>query len=370
MRLFEFEAKELLARFGVGVPRGRVVTDGELPTDIPWPAVVKPQVLGAGADALARAVSTPAEARTAVADLLGAAVAGETVRSVLVEERLEGPVALRVTVYVDRNAAAPAFALAMALPPGLEAGDGEPLARVPVTPLTGLQPHHLRAAVGPLPVDGAVRTRLVPVLENLYRLFTSTGCELLEIPRLALIDDGRLIATEARVTLDRRVKRDWVRDPESRALRTPYEAAAHAAGAVGVEMGGDIAVVSAGAGLLMAICDTVAARGGSLAGILDLGAFNLPVEVVGRLFGLVHMLRPRAVVFNFATRVLGCDHVAKGIVLAMRGRAARAFVRMKGFQSGEGTAILREAGIAATRSVFEACEGAVEWGRAHERGSA
>ena len=190
---------------------------------------------------------------------------------------------------------------------------------------------------------------------------TDVGATLVEVNPLVLTTDGRLVAADAKVTIDDRVADRVPEYQGERSGLTSFEREAASRSAVGVDVGGDIAIITTGAGILMATADSVAARGGRLGPLLDLGGFPRTREQEAELFGLVLMAEPRVVFFNFFTQVMRCDQFAEAAVAAFGGRTGgpRVVARLKGYTAVEGRAILAAAGMHASESYDEACDLAV-----------
>lgn len=362
MWLLEFEGKTLLARHGVPIPPGQVVDSPDLPRGIPLPAVLKAQV-PAGKRGKAGAIRFADDwqsASRAVRDLLAAQVAGFAVKKVLVEQRLVIERELYVAFYLDRVAQSMTL---LATPVGgmdVEEVEEARFIRVPIHPFVGVRAHHVRAVQRWLGVPDTAARDLDAVLRGMWAVCQEHGAILVEINPLALTADGRIVAADAKVVLDSRAAGIVSARGEDRSRLTTYEREASQRQAVGVEIGGDIAVVASGAGCLMATADSISARGGSLAGLLDLGGFPRDEEAEAELFALTRMLNPRVVVFNFYTQVMRCDQYAAAILRAFPpGSGVTVVARLKGHMAAEGTELLARAGYVATESYAEACDLAV-----------
>jgi succinyl-CoA synthetase beta subunit len=365
MRIHEYQAKRLLAGFGVPAPRGEAVTTAAearaVAEELGGRAVVKAQILAGGrgkAGGVIR-VSSPAEAASAAERLLGRPLvtrqtgpAGRVVRRVLVEEALSVARELYAGVTIDRAAGRAVLLLA---PRGgvdielLAAATPELLSRVPVDPDAGLRPGPAAAAVGMLGLAEPAVMQAAAIAMALVRAFESTDASLIELNPLALTSAGALIAADAKVELD---DNGLVRHPDLRALRDPDELSAEeteaaAAGLSFVRLDGDIGCLVNGAGLAMATMDLVALAGGRPANFLDVGG-GVSEDGIARAFALLTGdLRVRAVLVNIFGGIVRCDLVARALVRAAHERGVRlpVVLRLEGTNVEEGRRIVAESGL-------------------------
>jgi succinyl-CoA synthetase beta subunit len=363
MRLYEFEGKALLSRHGVPTPHGVITNDPGVPNGAPVPAAVKAQVLSGkrGKRGAIRLVNDRAALEIATAALLDMVLDDEPVERVLVEERLSIARELYLSLYVDRISKS---AMLMATPHGgidVEDVAASAFVRLPVHPFTGLRPYHVRAVRRVLGLPSSADRDLDVVIGGMWAAFSEVGATLVEINPLVLTVDGRLVAADAKVTIDDRVADGAPQYRGERSGLTAYEREAASRRAVGIDVGGEIAIITTGAGILMATADSVSARGGRLGPLLDLGGFPRSRDQEAALFGLVLMAEPRVVLFNFFTQVMRCDQFAEAAVAAFGGRRGgpRIVARLKGFKAAEGREILAASGMCASESYETACDLAV-----------
>jgi succinyl-CoA synthetase beta subunit len=365
MRIHEYQAKRLLAGFGVPAPRGEAVTTAAearaVAEELGGRAVVKAQVLAGGRGKAGGVilVSSPAEAAAAAERLLGRPLvtgqtgpAGRLVKRVLVEEALSVARELYAGVTVDRAAGRAVLLLA---PHGgidielLAAATPELLSRVPVDPDAGLRPGPAAAAVRMLGLAEPAVMQAAAIATALVRAFESTDASLVELNPLALTSAGALIAADAKVELD---DNGLVRHPDLRALRDPDELSAEeteaaAAGLSFVRLDGDIGCLVNGAGLAMATMDLVALAGGRPANFLDVGG-GVSEDGIVRAFALLTGdPRVRAVLVNVFGGIVRCDLVARALVRAARERGVRlpVVLRLEGTNVEEGRRIVAESGL-------------------------
>jgi len=361
VRLFEHEAKALLAGHGVLVPAGVVLYTPELPDDAPVPAAVKAQVLG-GKRGKAGGVKLSAsrlEIEAAIHALLGSTLLGLRVDAVLVEQQLDIERELYLGLYLDRMMSLPTL---LATPRGgvdVDEADDDCLLRLPVHVFSGLRPYHRHAVRRALGVPLSLASELDRVLNAMWAIFLDMDATLLELNPLALTRDGHLIAADARLVIDDRAAASHPEYPGDRGGLTVYERGASARQAIGVQMDGDTAIITSGAGVMMATADSLRARGGRPGALLDLGGFSRSVAEQADVMRLVLDCSPRVVFVNFFTQVLRCDELAEAIVAAFAASGTRVVARLTGHMSERGRDILAAAGMQVTDSYGTACDLAV-----------
>src|SRR6266704_3129973 len=228
MDLFEHQAKELFARYGVAVPRGRVAWSPEeaeeVAAELGTTVVVKAQVQvgGRGKAGGIQLARDPAEARRQAERIIGMDIKGHVVRRVLVEEASEITAEYYVSILHDR--AGKGF-LAMASPQGgveieeVAAATPEAIVRVAINPLVGLRPYHVNQLVFGAGFDGRARKGAAEILARLYDVLLGADCTLVEVNPLVLTADGQVKALDAKVSLD---DSSLFRHPDLEALRDTF----------------------------------------------------------------------------------------------------------------------------------------------------
>src|SRR6266545_4637018 len=266
MDLFEHQAKELFARHGVAVPRGRVA----------W----SPEEAAAVAAELGGTVAVKAQVQ----------IGGHTVRRVLVEEASDIAAEYYVAILHDR--ASKGF-LAMASAEGgvdieeVAATKPEAIVKVPVNPLVGLRSYHVNQLVYGAGFDERARKGAAELLAKLYDVLVAADCMLVEVNPLVLTGGGQVVALDGKVSLDDSA---LPRHPDLEALRDtfavdPQEQAAKEQGLNYIKLDGYVGIIGNGAGLVMSTLDVVAQAGGKAANFLDRLGDKVQVTLVVRLDG-------------------------------------------------------------------------------------
>lgn len=352
MKLREFQAKEIFRRFGLVIPEGTVVESaegaGQAAAAIGGSVVIKPQlgVKGRGKVGGILFADSPVEAVEAARRLLGAEIKGEVVERLLVEARVDIAEELYAAVAIDHTAKLPVLVASRC--GGVDIEDvarnrPEDVLKRPVSMLDGPSANDLAAVAEVLGQDGA------EALASLYRVFAGHDAEIVEVNPLVRTTGGELMAVDAVLNIDE----DAVyRHPELDGYRTampaedPIVEQARARSWTYIPLDGDIAILSSGAGLTMAILDLMNRAGGAAANFLDTA--QIDADGIFDAFVLLSKARPaKALLVNIFAGLNRCDHLAEGITRALREAppGIPVVVRMIGNRDQEGFRILRAAGV-------------------------
>ncbi|HEY4711013.1 MAG TPA: ADP-forming succinate--CoA ligase subunit beta [Candidatus Acidoferrales bacterium] len=366
MKIHEYQAKAILAKFGVPVPRGEVVMKKDearaaaerLGTPI---VVVKAQIHagGRGKAGGVKVAKSTEEAASFAERMLGMKLVtaqtgpeGRIVRRVLIEEGLDIKRELYLSVLVDRAAGAPVFMASAAGGMEIEqvAKDNpDAILRETVRPGAGFQAYQARKIAFGLGLSAELAHAAVPFLQSLYHAFIETDSSLLEINPCVVTGDGRLVALDAKMNFDDNA---LYRHPEFKELRdldeeTPLEVEASKYKLNYIKLDGTIACMVNGAGLAMATMDIIQLSGGSPANFLDVGGDASEERVKNAFRILLSDPNVRAVFINVFGGILRCDMLASGIVSAAKDLRFRVpvVVRMEGTNVRQGQEILRNSGL-------------------------
>jgi succinyl-CoA synthetase beta subunit len=374
--LFEYQGKELFARWGIPVPDGRVVTTPEgareAAAELGGRVALKAQVAagGRGKAGGVKVVATPDDAEQAAKLILGMDIGGNQVGQLLVEVASQIDAEYYAAVTLDRRAGTALFMVSSRGGIDVEsAGEGS-MAAVHVDPLLGLPDFQVRSLVFGAGLDPRARLDAARLLARLYRMFVEADASLVEINPLALTPAG-LVALDAKVSLDDSA---LFRHPDFASFKggtrrpDPQEALADEAGLNFVKLDGDIGIIGNGAGLVMSTLDVVAQAGGAPANFLDVGggagaetlAKALEVVVAGPSVG--------SVLVNIFGGITRGDLVAQGLLEALGRTTVKVpiVVRLEGTNAPEGREILARAhhpNVRVAEGMLEAAREAVEAAR-------
>ena len=366
MKIHEYQAKGILAKFGVPVPRGEVVFKKDearavaqrLGTSV---VVVKAQIHagGRGKAGGVKLAKSPDEAAALAGQILGMKLVtpqtgeeGRIVRRLLIEEGLDIKRELYLGILVDRALGAPIFMASAA--GGMEIEEvakdhPEAILREKIDPTTGFQPYQARKLAFGLGLTPEQVGAAVSFFQALYRAFIETDASMIEINPCVVTGDGKLVALDAKVTFDDNA---LYRHPEFKELRdleeeTPLEVEASKFKLNYIKLDGDIACMVNGAGLAMATMDIIKLSGGSPANFLDVGGGASEEQVKNAFRILLSDPNVRAVFVNIFGGILRCDILASGVVGAAKELKFKVpvVVRMEGTNVQQGKEILRNSGF-------------------------
>ncbi len=367
MIVHEFQGKAMLAGRGIPIPRGQVADSPEaaiqVARSLAGPAAIKAQVHcgGRGKAGGILLADTPDEAGQHAARILQMQIKGLHVHRVLVEEALEIHREFYLGMTLDRSAGHHVIMLSGLGGVDIEevaASHPEAVLKVHVHPQMGLLDHHVRRLVHYTDLGPQQKAALGQVVRDLWRVYSDYDCSLAEINPLALLEDGRMVAADAKVNLDDNA---LYRHPEVEALREvseedPLESRAQERGLSYVRLDGDIGILGNGAGLVMCTLDTVRSEGGRAANFLDLGG-GASARVVKEALQLVLAdSRVRGILCNIFGGITRCDEVARGIVEGLHDLDAQVpiVIRLAGTNQEEGLRILAEHGLQTAATMAEA----------------
>jgi len=381
LKLHEHQAKGLLTRYGVPVPRGRVAYSVDeasaVAAELGLPVVVKAQIHagGRGKAGGVKLAHTFADVDAHARSLLGARLVthqtgpeGRIVRRLLIEEGLDlaGAREMYMAVLVDRAQGRPV--LMASARGGVEieevaVSDPGAILRESVDPLAGLRPYQARRVALKLGLNGSLLAPAADFLLRAFSAFVALDAGLLEVNPWLLTAGGRFFALDAKVELDDNAlarHQDLVelRDV-SEESPLEVEAAKHDLNYIKL-LGGNIGCMVNGAGLAMATMDIIKLAGGSPANFLDVGGGANADQIRHAFRILMADADVRAVLVNIFGGILRCDVLAEGVVAAARELNVQVpiVVRMKGTNEAQGQAILR-----ASRLAFETADDMAEAAR-------
>ena len=383
MKVHEYQAKEVLARYGVPVPNGRVASTPDeasaIAADLGTPVAVKAQIHagGRGKGGGIKLADTPDQAREAAGQIIGMQLVthqtgpdGRLVSRVLVEEQLKVDRELYLGIVIDNSIG---FPLVMASAAGgvdieeVAAKTPELIHRLPVDPSIGFQQYQGRGLALALGLGGDLMRPAVQTMSGLYRAFVENDCSLAEINPLVVTDDARLLAADAKLNFD---DSGLYRHKDIAALRDtaeedPLEVRAQEMGINNyVKLTGNIGCVVNGAGLAMSTMDAIKLAGGDPANFLDIATVNDVKRVVNSFRILTEDPDVRAILINIFGGMARVDVIAQGVVDAHKEMDVNVpvVVRLAGTNLEEGDRILRESGVPVIRAsgLGEAAQKAVE----------
>lgn len=376
MKLFEFEAKDILRKYGLQTPSGSIARD---PVEVEIvakrlgkPVALKAQVLvsGRGKSGGIQFADDAGEAKKSAIYLIGRHIKGNVVRSLLVEEKLSIVDQYYASITIDRQARR--YVVLASTNGGVDVEETaltspNRISRYWVDPATGFNEETARAIVAQFSFNGDRDiTEFASVIATLYRVAMDYDAELVEINPLAKTSSGEFIAADARIVLDDNAlfRHPEFEDKGSAGMDdNPREAEAKRQKLAYVDLSGDIGIIGNGAGLVMATMDMVHLLGGRAANFLDIGGGAQP-EVVRKGLMLV-MSKPgvKAVLINILGGITRCDLAARGIIGGLSEVAddKPVAVRLMGTNDEVGREMLRLAGIPVYPDMETATKKVIGW---------
>ncbi len=370
VKLFEYQAKEILASLGANIPKGVVISLGEniveklKSLDAPPPYAVKAQVLVAGRGKAGgiKIVNSFEEAVEATKTLLGSTIKGIRVTKVLVEQAIKHEKEYFISITIDRAARKPVI-----LASTMGGVDIEEIAREKpeaiikyhVDPVYGLRGYEARSIGKKLGFSGRLLLEFTKTLQAMYKAFKIYDADLVESNPFTVIGD-KIILLDARMIIDDNA---LYRHPEITRIGveetgefTEWEVKARKEGLAFVELDGDVGVIGNGAGLTMATMDLVYHFGGRPANFLDIGGGASAELVKKAVLFLLEYPKAKKIFINVFGGITRCDEVAKGIVAALNEAKEKKpiVVRLVGTNEEEGRKILEQNGIHAFADPVEA----------------
>ncbi|HKZ81634.1 MAG TPA: ADP-forming succinate--CoA ligase subunit beta [Pyrinomonadaceae bacterium] len=366
MKIHEYQGKELLAKFGVAVPRGLVVRSPEeayhaakeLGKDV---VVVKAQIHagGRGKGGGVKLAKSADEARDIARKMLGMNLVthqtgpeGRQVRVLLIEEGLPIDREFYLGIVLDRSAGRPVFMASAAGGMDIEevaAKTPQMIFKETIDPAVGFRAFQARKLAFGIEIPAALIGQAVKFMQALYTAYEQMDASLLEINPFLLTKDNRLIALDAKVNFDDNA---LFRHKEFLDLRDlneeePLEIEASKFDLNYIKLDGNIACMVNGAGLAMATMDIIKLAGGEPANFLDVGggASQERVEAAFRI--LLADEHVEAVLINIFGGIVRCDMVARGVVEAASNLGVKVpvVVRLEGTNVEEGQRVIRESGM-------------------------
>ena len=378
MNLHEYQAKELLSRYGVKVPRGKMVESvadaARAAEELGLPVVIKAQIHagGRGKAGGVKLARTAADVPKMAGEILGKKLVtpqtgaeGKEVRKLLVEEGLAIQQELYLSFLVDRSVGRPVCIASSAGGMEIEkvaAETPEKILRAEVDPAVGLRPYQARRIAYGLGLVEDVHRKAVAFLLSLYQAFRGLDCSLLEINPCLVTEEGEVLALDAKINLDDNA---LFRHKDLLSLRditeeAPLEVEASKFGLNYIKLDGDVGCMVNGAGLAMATMDIIKLSGSSPANFLDVGGGASAEQVKNAFRILTSDPQVKAVLINIFGGILRCDRLAEGVIAAVQelGVKAPIVIRMEGTNVELGKKMLAESRLNFTtaNSMKEAAE--------------
>lgn len=374
MKVYEYQAKEIFAAYGMTVQPGFVCRTPEeaveayrkLGVEL---AVIKAQVHtgGRGKAGGVKLAKTEEEVKQRATDILGMDIKGFTVDRVLVAQAVDIASEFYVSIVIDRKTKGAIMMLCREGGVDIESvakETPEKIVKIPIDPLIGLPDYLAREAAFKLFDDMTYVKQAAPILQKLYRLFKEKDASLAEINPLVITEQGQVMAIDAKMTFDNNA---LFRHPDIFEMFEPTEEEkkeqeAKDKGFSYVNLGGEIGCMVNGAGLAMATMDMIKLYGGNPANFLDIGGSSNPTKIVEAMKLLLSDKHVKVVLINIFGGITRCDDVANGLIEAFKliDTNIPIVIRLTGTNEAEGRELLKGTKFNVAHTMGEAGKMAVE----------
>ena len=355
MDLYEYQGKELLRQYSIETLEGIVAASPEearaAAEKLGGPVAVKAQVLtgGRGKAGGIKVVEEPEDVEEVARQILGMEIRGHKVRRVLVEAGAEIESEMYLSIMVDR--AAKKSLILFSTEGGVdieEVAERNPdaIVRIYIDPLLGLLPYEVRELTFAAGLEGDIAKGVGKTVNNLYEAFVGGDASLVEINPLVFTKDGRVLALDAKVTVDNSslFRHEDIAELHDVDAADPEEQRALEAGLQYVKLDGDVGILGNGAGLVMSTLDVVAQAGGEPANFCDVGGGANAEKIATALDIVTSNKQVKSVLFNIFGGITRGDEVARGLLTALERSETDlpVVVRLDGTNADEGRRILAE----------------------------
>ena len=369
MKIHEYQAKDILAHYGVPIQPGRVAyTPDEaeaIARELGGPVVIKAQVYvgGRGKAGGIQFGDTPEQARAAASKVLGMDIKGLTVEKVLVVSKINIQEEYYLGIILDRKSQAPIVMVSKEGGIDIEevaAKTPEKIIKQPIDMRWGLRPFEARDILARAGLPHQVIGKGGSILTALARAFIESDASLAEINPLVLTSEGQVQAADAKILIDdnglfrQKEYASWAESEES----NPLEYEARQEGLTYVKLDGNVGIIGNGAGLVMTTLDMVARVGGKPANFLDIGG-GAKAEVMYKALSFVARdPQVKGILVNIFGGITRGEEVAKGVIMAQAElpEGMPIVVRLSGTGAEEGKALLKDAGLDWGKDMREAAQ--------------
>lgn len=372
MKLHEYQSKQIFARYGIPIPKGRVAATASeakaIAEELGGRVVIKSQVLvgGRGKAGGVKLAKDPNEAEQLATKILAMEIKGLPVRKVLVDEAAAIESEIYFSITNDRAARKPVMIASAAGGVEIEevaAKTPEKIIKVHIDPLLGLRDYQARDIAASIDLPRDYWKDFGKLAGGLWRVYSENDATLAEINPLVITKDKRLIALDGKMIIDdnslfRHADLAEMRDIDEEA---PAETEARKYGLSYIKLDGDIGCMVNGAGLAMTSMDIVKLFGGEPANFLDIGGGAGSDKVAAAMRIILSDPNVKAVLFNIFGGITRCDEVARGILAAMGEVKPKVpmVVRLVGTNAEEGRKLLSDAKMITAETLADAAKKSV-----------
>ena len=352
MDLFEYQGKELYKKYDIATPNSMVVDSVEKidATSLQYPLVVKAQVQvgGRGKAGGIKLVSNEEELLAAANEIMGMDIKNHVVKKLLIEEASDVQGEYYISFTLDRSKKK--YLMLLSSKGGMDIEkvaeeNPDDVIKVYIAPSIGIENSIVNEALLEAGIPKEYHDDLEKMISSLFNLFVDGDCDLVEVNPLAIVNEGKVLALDSKISLDMNAvfRHEEYKKFEEDIPIPDTEKVAKEKGLNFIKLEGDVGIIGNGAGLVMSTLDVVSSEGGSAANFLDIGGGAKSKNVSDALEILQDDKSVKSVLINIFGGITRCDLVAEGIVDATREKSLpwKIVVRLDGTNAQEGREILK-----------------------------
>jgi succinyl-CoA synthetase beta subunit len=372
MNLHEYQSKQIFAKYGVPIPKGRVASAADearhIAEELGGRVVIKSQVLvgGRGKAGGIRLAKSPKEAAELATLVLGMEIKGLPVRKILIDEAVGIAKEIYLSITNDRAARRPVMMASAAGGVDIEevaAQTPGKIIRVHIDPLLGLRDYQARDIAVSIDLPREYWRQFGEIASALWRVYQENDATLAEINPLVITSDKRLVALDGKMIVDDNAlfRHADVNEMRDLAAEDPLEVEARKYGLSYINLDGNVGCMVNGAGLAMATMDIIKLSGGEPANFLDIGGGASADKVAAALRIILADKKVKAVLFNIFGGITRCDEVARGVLAALQEVKPDVpmVARLVGTNAEEGLQLLADANMITAETLVDAAQKAV-----------
>ncbi len=366
MNIHEYQAKELFREYGIPVPDGRVAHSEQQALAVAeeingnaWAVKAQVHAGGRGKGGGVKLARSLEEVESFADQIIGMTLVtaqtgekGRHVRRVLIERVQDVEREFYLGVTIDRASQRICFIVSASGGTDIEhtsRSDPDKMAREHIDPAVGLQDFQCRKLVKVMGLQSGAARQAMQIMKRIYRLFRDKDALMIEINPLALLENGELIALDAKINFDGNAlyRRTDITDLRDFDEEDPKEVEATGHGLNYIALEGEVGCIVNGAGLAMATMDAISLHGGQPANFLDVGGGASPEKIANAFRIVLEDPNVKTILLNIFAGINRCDWVANGIVQAIRDQdiSVPVVVRLAGTNVAEGWKIMEESGL-------------------------
>ena len=366
MKLYEYQAKEIFSKYGIGIQKGKLAKTPyeakQIAAAIGGPVVLKSQVLvgGRGKAGGVKIIDDLSEVEKVADKILKSEIKGHKPVGILVEKKMEIKKELYLSIVFDRKMKKTVIIFS---PSGgmdieeISKSSPEKITKVYINELLGLQSFHINRLLPLVNNDKEMFSKLKKIVKALYSIYKKSDSMIVEINPLALTENGDLVALDGKMEIDNNAeyRQKSLTDTDNKEMEDPIEIIGKEAGFVVIKLKGNISIISNGAGLALSTLDLLSKYNMGVANILDLSGGATPEKVMRAIKVVIQDKDVKGILFNIFGGITRCDEIARGIAGALGSIPENISVvcRLQGTNRDEGISILKDVSLDAETDLEE-----------------